>query len=50
MCACAVGANYGQKDTKDQKTRLPLLKSQEQKQSIGSKSKVLSIPPAVNTT
>ena len=31
-CACAAGANYGQKDTKPPKTQLPLLKSQEQKQ------------------
>ena len=35
---------------KDQKAQLPLLKTQEQKQGVGSKSGVLHMPPALNTT
>ena len=35
---------------KDQKAQLPLLKSQEQKQGIRSKSRVLCMPHAVNST
>ena len=33
------------KDTKRPKSQLPLLKSLEQKQDVGSKSWVLSVPP-----
>ena len=35
---------------KNKKAQLPLLKSQEQKQGVGSKSRVLCMPPAHNTT
>ena len=35
---------------RDQKAQLPLLKSQEQKQGVGSKSRVLGMPPAHTTT
>ena len=35
---------------KTKKAQLPLLKSQEQKQGVGSKSRVLCMPPAHNTT
>ena len=38
------------KKTKKKKTQLPLLKSQEQKQSVGTKSRVLRVPPVCNTT
>ena len=39
------------KDTKrPKKAQLPLLKSREQKQGVGSKSGVLRMPPALNTT
>ena len=50
IIACAVGANYGQKGTKRPKLQVPLLKSWEQKQVVGSKSRVLRMPPALNTT
>ena len=51
LCACAIGANSGPKDTKrPKKTQLPLLKSQEQKTGAGSKSRVLRMAPALNTT
>ena len=50
MCACTVGANSGQKDTKRPKTQVPLLKSPERKQRVASKSRVLSMPPAQHTT
>ena len=46
IIACAVGANYGQKGTKRPKLQVPLLKSWEQKQGVGSKSRVLRMPPA----
>ena len=36
--------------TKKKKKQLPFLKTQEQKQRVGSKSRVLSMPPALNTT
>ena len=45
-----LGQNYGQKIQRDRKTQLPLLKSQEQKQGVGTKSRVLSMPPVHNTT
>ena len=35
---------------KTKKTQLPLLKSLEQKQGAGSKSRVLSTPPILSTT
>ena len=38
------------KKTKPNPTQLPLLKSREQKQGVGSKSRVLRVPPALNTT
>ena len=39
------------KDTKrPKKPQLPLLKSQEQKQGVGDKSRALRMPPAINTT
>ena len=50
MHAPRVGANSRQKIQRDQKTQLPLLKSLEQTQSVGSKSRVLSMPPAHNET
>ena len=51
-----VPAQLGQildpKDTKDKKTLLPFLKSLEQKLGVGSKSRVLRMPPprALSTT
>ena len=33
-----------------QKAQLPLLKTQEQKQGVGTKSSILPMPPALNTT
>ena len=39
-----------QKEQKDGKTQLLLLKSREQKQGVGSKNRVLLMPPALNTT
>ena len=38
------------KDIKRPKSQLPLLKSLEQKQDVGSKSWVLGMPPALNAT
>ena len=35
---------------RDQKTQQPLLKSPEQNQGVGNKSRVLRMPPAHNTT
>jgi len=35
---------------KTKKTPLPLLKNQEQKQGVASRSRVLSMPPALNTS
>lgn len=43
------GASYGQAQ-KDQNPKFPLLKSWEQKRGTGSKSRVLSIATAGNTT
>lgn len=47
MC---VGENCGQKDTK--RPKIPIATSEEPvaKTFIGSKSRVLSMPPALNTT
>ena len=42
-----LGQNYGQKIKTDQ---LPLLRSLEQKQGVESISRVLNMPPALNTT
>ena len=42
--------NKIQRDQKITQTQLPILKSWEQKQGVGSKSRVLHIPPALNTT
>ena len=39
-----------EKIQKDQKTQLPLLKSLEQKQGVGSKNRILCTPPAHTTT
>ena len=47
---CSYGKFWTQKIQRDQKTQLPLLKNQEQKQGVGSKSRVLSMPPALNIT
>ena len=43
----AIGLNSGQRY---QKTQQPFLKSIEQKQGVGNKNRVLSMPPALNTT
>ena len=45
-----LGQILDQKIPKDQKTQLPILKGLEQRQGVGSKSKVLSMPPALGTT
>ena len=42
------GKFWTQKIQRDQKPQLPLLKSLEQKQGVGSKSRVLRMPPAHN--
>ena len=47
---CAVGVNSGEKIQNDQKCLLPLVKSREQKQGVGSKSGALSVRPAHNTS
>ena len=49
-CLPTGGANSGQKIQRDQKTQLTILKSPEQKRGVGSKSRVLSMPPAQNIT
>ena len=45
-----LGQILDQKIQRDQKTQLPLLKGLEQKQGVGSKSRILSVPPALSTT
>ena len=46
-----LGQILDNKIQKDQKNpQLPLLKRQEQKQGVGSKSRVLRMPPALSTT
>ena len=45
-----LGQTLDQKIPKDQRTQLPILKGLEQRQGVGSKSKVLSMPPALGTT
>ena len=45
-----LGQILDQKYKRPKITQLPLLKSQEQMQGVGSKSRVLSMPPAHNTT
>ena len=45
-----LGQILDQKIQKDQKTQLPLLKNREEKPGVGSKSRVLCMSPALNTT
>ena len=49
-CVLSWDKFWTQKIQRDQETQLPLLKSLEQKQGVGSKSKVLRMPPAHTTT
>ena len=48
-CMCSWGKLWT-KDAKKPETQLSILKSLEQKLGVGSKSRVLSLPPELNTT
>ena len=50
MYACTAGANSGPKRYTPSKTLLSLLRSWEQKQGVGSQSRVLYITPTRNIT
>ena len=47
---CSQGKLWTTRYKKTKKTQLPLLRSQEQKQGVGGKSRVLRTPPALSTT
>ena len=44
-----LGQNYRENIQRDQKNQLPILKSLEKKQDVGSKNRILSIPPPTHT-
>ena len=50
VCICSWGKLWTTRYKETKKTQPPLLKSRENKQGVGSKGRVLRMPPALNTT